>query len=113
MLNGGVRAAGHDDLGNLDMQASPATDKIYDNSAIRKNIPPDKNIVWRVEGGHTSYAYLDLAARFQQKDSNQKKAFGTINGQNVDRKRRAMLDQIIDRVEQSESWPNRVLRRLS
>ncbi len=51
------------------MERCQSTRKIHDESAIRKNVPPNKNIVWRVQGGQTHDIRLDIGGRQNEPDS--------------------------------------------
>ena len=42
------------------MKPHHAAGKVNDKPAILKNVTPDKNIVWRVQGGQSHDIYLDI-----------------------------------------------------
>ena len=50
------------------MEHGQSTRKVHLNPAIRKNIPPNKNVVWRVQGGQTHNVCLDFSGWKKQRD---------------------------------------------
>lgn len=50
------------ELRSPDLQSGNALSEINNENAIREYVAPNKNIVWRVQGGQTCYISLDIQA---------------------------------------------------